>query len=117
MQAKQAKIRGTFAALLCLSLVVWSVLPTYSHAPAVFETIQDHLQMVEDHGHSHGFEEDLIWAMHGHSHDAADHDHGQAFLLSLCGPALDPTVKEVRRTLLSSSGSSRQFPIDRPPRA
>lgn len=46
--------RRALSALLCLSLVVWSVVPAASHAPAVFETIQDHLEMIADHGHSHG---------------------------------------------------------------
>jgi len=73
-------VRRLFAVLTCVALVVWSVTPSFTHAPAVFETIQDHMEMVENHGHSHGFVEDLHWAMHGHSHDAADHDHNQAFL-------------------------------------
>ena len=103
-------------ALLCLSLALWSVLPSFAHTPSLIETVQDHAEMIEDHGHSHGLEEDLIWAMHGHSHDAADHDHGQAFILSLGEPALDPAAKEVRRNLQSYTGPSRQFPIDRPPR-
>src|SRR6056297_4290235 len=72
--------RQAFAAVLCLSLVVWSVVPAATHVPTVFETIQDHLEMIADHGHSHGFEEDLYWAMHGHRPDVADHDHSQAFL-------------------------------------
>lgn len=72
--------RQAFAALLCLSLFVWSTTPAATHAPTVFETIQDHLAMAADHGHSQGFQEDLYWAMHGHSHDVADHYHSQALL-------------------------------------
>ena len=72
--------RQAFAALLCLSLFVWSTTPAATHAPTVFETIQDHLVMAADHGHSHGFQEDLYWAMRGHSHDVADHYHSQALL-------------------------------------
>ncbi len=104
-------------AVLCLALVVWSVTPSFSHAPAIFETIQDHLEMVEDHGHSHGFEEDLFWAMHGHSHDVADHDHNQAFLSS--GPSTAPElhIGEAWRRLASANGPTRKFRIDRPPRA
>ena len=80
MATERAVFQQIMGAVLCLSLVVWSVLPSFTHAPTVFETIQDHLLMVEDHGHSHWFEEDLYWAMHGHSHDVPDHDHNQAFL-------------------------------------
>ena len=68
-------LKGVLAVLMCLALIVWSAVPSFTHSPAIFETIQDQLEMVEDHGHSHGFEEDLYWAMHGHSHDTADHDH------------------------------------------
>lgn len=104
-------------ALLCLSLVVWSVMPTTTHTPAVIETIQDHLEMIADHGHSHGFEEDLYWAMHGHSHDVADHDHNQAYLMP--GRSSEPSA-EYRKPWLriaSTNGPTRHFRIDRPPRA
>lgn len=109
--------RQAFAAVLCLSLVVWSVMPAATHAPAVFETIQDHLEMTADHGHSHGFEEDLYWAMHGHSHDAADHDHSQA-LISF-GDRTHPVsaYRDAWRMRGSPDGSHRNFRIERPPRA
>lgn len=73
-------IRQVVAGLLCLSLLLWSVQPSGNHAPTVIKTVQEHLEMIAEHGHSHGFEEDLIWAMHGHSHDEADHDHNQLAL-------------------------------------
>jgi hypothetical protein len=99
--------RQAFAALLCLSLVVWSVMPTATHTPTVFETI----------GHSHGFEEDLYWAMHGHSHDVADHDHSQAFLA--LGDRSHPTsaYRDVWRLKASPGGGHHTFRIERPPRA
>lgn len=50
------------------------------HLPRLAMVLADHAQMIAEHGHSHGLEEDLAWAMHGHSHDKADHDHGQAGL-------------------------------------
>lgn len=85
----QARIAGKWtewmqrglAALLCLCLVFWSSQPVTSHIPDVVATIQDHAEMIETHGHSHGFEEDLAWALHGHSHDVADHDHSPALLV------------------------------------
>jgi hypothetical protein len=114
------RIKGTaqrfFACLLCAALLIWSVTPSFTHAPKVFETIQDHLEMVADHGHSHGLEEDLYWVMHGHSHDVADHDHSLAFLLSGYKALDDPLAEDSWRTTLSTHGPSRQFRIDRPPR-
>ncbi|MFC3613000.1 hypothetical protein ACFORG_04445 [Lutimaribacter marinistellae] len=109
--------KQAFTALLCLSLVFWSVIPAATHTPAVFETIQDHLEMIADHGHSHGFEEDLYWAMHGHSHDVADHDHSQA-LLAL-GDRSHPTsaYRDARRLKASPGGGHHTFRIERPPRA
>ena len=106
-----------FAALLCISLVVWSVVPSATHAPTVFETIQDHREMIADHGHSHGFEEDIYWAMHGHNHDAADHDHSQAYLVF--GTGSDPVIeyRDAWRLKASPGGVHRAFRIERPPRA
>ena len=108
--------RQALMALLCLSLVVWSVMPTTTHTPAVFETIQGHLEMVANHGHSHGFEEDLYWAMHGHSHDMADHDHSQAFLTPSRDTERSENFSETWLRINSASGPTRQFRIDRPPR-
>lgn len=110
-------VRQAFAVLLCLSLMVWSVMPTMSHTPTVVETIQDHLEMIADHGHSHGFKEDLYWAMHGHSHDVADHDHNQPFFASGCGSDPVTAHRDAWRLRASPGGSDRRFRIERPPRA
>ena len=117
MKVTTDTLRRLFAALTCLALIVWSVTPSFTHAPTVFETIQDHLEMVESHGHLHGFEEDLYWAMHGHSHDVADHDHNQAFLTHNRGAEPYSEFSKPRLRIASSNGPSRQFRIDRPPRA
>lgn len=109
-------VKRLFAMLPCLALVVWSVMPSFTHAPTVFETIHEHLEMVEDHGHSHGFEEDLYWAMHGHSHDLADHDHTQAFLNPSRSTEPSGAFSEIWLRTTSISGPSRHFRIDRPPR-
>lgn len=109
--------KSVLAALMCLALIVWSAVPSFTHSPAVLETIQDHMEMVEDHGHSHGFEEDLYWAMHGHSHDTADHDHNPAYLLTGGNADPAPETNKVRRPSVSQTGPFRKFRIDRPPRA
>ena len=109
--------RHAFAAVLCLSLVVWSMVPAATHAPTVFETIEDHLEMIADHGHSHGFEEDLYWAMHGHSHDAADHDHSQALLVLGDRSPLAPGYRDAWRPKASPGEGHHSFRIERPPRA
>ena len=106
----------TVAAMLSLSLVLWSVAPTSTHTPAVFEVIHDHLEMIADHGHSHGLEEDLYWAMHGHSHDVADHDHSQAFLSTSHRTVPVAVFSETRLRVGAENGPSRHFRIDRPPR-
>lgn len=109
-------MKRLFAMLTCMALIVWSVMPSFSHAPTVFETIQDHLELVESHGHSHGFAEDIYWAMHGHSHDMADHDHNQAYISKL--PRTEPvaTVSPLWLQIATSGGPTRHFRIDRPPR-
>ena len=76
MQTWRTLGRQVLAAVICLSVAIWSVLPTATHVPIVLETLQDHAEMIATHGHSHGLAEDLSWALHGHSHDEMDHDHG-----------------------------------------
>lgn len=108
--------KGAFAALLTLSILMWSVMPATSHAPAVFETLQEHAEMVAEHGHSHGLEEDLYWAMHGHSHDSADHDHSPAVLSLAPSPEPFAGYRDLWRLPVSADGPHRVFPIKRPPR-
>lgn len=109
--------RGAFAALLTLSLVVWSVAPAAAHAAAVFETLRDHAGMIADQGHSHGFEEDLFAALHGHSHDAADHDHSEAMPTPGAGHAAAAVHGDIRRLPRPRAGPARLSRIERPPRA
>ena len=105
------------AAVICMSVAVWSILPTVNHVPSVLETLQDHAEMIAAHGHSHGLAEDLSWALHGHSHDAMDHDHNQAFLtVSHDDRAMDHGADRWRFHP-APDRQSHVFRIDRPPRA
>lgn len=106
-----------FIAMLCLMLFFWSLLPPSHHTPKIAETVADHIEMIADHGHSHGFVEDLFWAMHGHSHDVAEHDHSQVFLI--LGSKLDRSVIAQDNWSFSTLDvrESLRFSIDRPPRA
>lgn len=102
--------------LACVALTVWTAVPSTAHVPKVIETLQEHAEMVASHGHSHGLEEDIIWAMHGHSHDAADHDHTQAVF----------TQTHTSNVLFEARAAWRGFPevhwapplyrLERPPR-
>lgn len=104
-------------ALLCLSLLCWSILPSLSHVPRIAETLNEHAQMIADHGHSHGFQEDLLWALHGHSHDAVDHDHSPALAVMAASGGIWPAAQDAWRLRASQSGPHRIFRIERPPRA
>jgi len=104
-------------ALLCLAIIVWSAMPVTSHAPVIFETLQEHMEMVAEHGHSHGLEEDLAWAMHGHSHDSADHDHSQAVLTHSLTSQPFEGYRTAWRLRPTQAPPSTQFRIERPPRA
>lgn len=109
--------RNAVAALLCLSLIVWAITPVPTHTPTILETIQDHIEMIAEHGHAHGFEEDLFWAIHGHGHDAADHAHDHGFLaLGGLAASLDITG-EAWRMGASPGDPGHTFRIERPPRA
>lgn len=116
MHEGQAMVRSVTVALLCLSLAVWAALPSFTHAPSIVETIQDHLEMVEEHGHSHGLEDDLFWALHGHGHDVVDHDHNQAFLMSSMGTGAFTGPCETWRRPLSNHCPWTRFRIHKPPR-
>lgn len=116
MRKFRALMRNGLTSFLCLSFVLWSAMPSVNHIPSVLDTVQAHFEMIEDHGHSHGLEEDLFWALHGHAHDKADHDHTQAFFLLGNESVLTIKYAETWQIKASETGPSRQFRIDRPPR-
>lgn len=109
--------KAAFAMVICVAVLVWSVMPTTSHAPAVLDVLQEHAEMIAEHGHSHGLEEDILWAMHGHNHDSVDHDHSQAVVPC---PNLSPQPLEIYKTAWRLSAATanplRIHQIERPPR-
>ena len=111
------RLRSVLCALLVLSLGLWSALPASTHAPTIFETIHEHLEIAAGHGHTHGLEEDLAWALHGHDHDAADHDHSQAILALPHGAGRPVSVSSLGWRPAARNGPGRAFRIERPPRA
>lgn len=101
--------------LLCLSLGVWSVAPSVSHAPAIADAAELYAELVADHGHDHGFAADVMWAMHGHSHDAADHDHNPATLVRGGETSIRLAVSKRRASVPACLTSDSLFRLERPP--
>lgn len=108
--------QGALAAAVCLSLVVWSLAPSTSHIPSVFQVVAEQTEMIAKHGHSHGVEEDVIWALHGHSPDVADHDHSQAMLSPASDSHLLTGFRDMGRQRASWDGPHQVYLIERPPR-
>lgn len=117
MQRRWTNGRQIIAALLCLSLTVWSFLPSVSHVPKIADVLEEHAQTVADHGHSHGLQEDLLWALHGHSHDADSHDHSPALMLHPDRISIIRVPRDAWHLRPSLSGPHRVFRIERPPRS
>ncbi len=111
------RFRRGLTVLVALSVMLWSIAPIPLHTPTLLQTLEDHAAFVAEHGHSHGFEEDIAAAMHGHSQGMADHDHGTAALTF--GP--ENTTPTPMRALLYppplDAIPELNSRIDRPPRA
>ena len=105
-----------FKLVLMVSFVTFSVMSSMYHAPSVSDEIEAHLAMTTEHGHSHGLEEDLLRAMHGHSHDVYDHDHSTVWL-ALSSSTLGVDRRDSWQPAVSEQKSSLTFLIERPPRA
>ena len=103
--------------MLCMMLFFWSLLPPSHHTPKIAATVADHIEMIADHGHSHGFVEDVLWAMHGHSHDVADHDHSQVFLVLGSKSERSAVTRDNWTLVATDVRATFRFEIDRPPRA
>ena len=116
MRLSKTFTRHVLIATLLVSIFAWSVVPATAHAPKAVEAIQEHLQMVSDHGHSHATDKDIYWMVHGHSHDAADHDHSHALLLLQVRAASCDPVSDHWRLCPFLTADSLKSRIERPPR-
>ena len=104
------------AVALCLCISVWAVLPTPLHVPSTIEIIEQHAEIIAEHGHSHDLEEDIFWALHGHGPDVAEHDHGAATLTVPPRPQIFPLPRDAAHLLVSVEKPWIGFGIERPPR-
>lgn len=97
------------AALLVLSVAVWSVLPSMAHVPQA-------PAMIAEHGHAHGIDAPLFGTQHDHGPEALDHDHSQA--LAVSGPRSDAMTggRDAWRLRPTLDGPHQVFRIERPPR-
>ncbi|WP_054463519.1 hypothetical protein [Phaeobacter sp. 11ANDIMAR09] len=110
-------LRRMLLSVACFGLIIWTLAPSTAHVPQLVEPLQEHVEMITSHGHSHGLEEEMMWAMHGHSHDAADHDHTQAALFPAQITQTSFDARAAWRGRLSGRWSSLLYRLDRPPRA
>lgn len=115
MKIVRPNLRNFIAFAVVLSFAVWSVSPNTAHVPTVLETIEEHLEMVEEHGHSHGFEEDLLWALHGHAHDVTDHDHSSLNLVFAKADLFNADADDWHVSLPDNK-ASLSYRIKRPPK-
>ncbi|APX90800.1 hypothetical protein BV394_14665 [Brevirhabdus pacifica] len=118
MTMARAFARHFVALVLCLGLVTWLVMPSASHAPKVVEALSLQAEILAEHGHVHDLDRDVVWALHGHGHDGADHDHSPAMMAA--PPRAHRPFRSHRaewRLRPGPKGPTMAFLIERPPRA
>ena len=91
-------------------------MPTPPHVPSIIETLEQHAEINAEHGHSHGLEEDIFWALHGHGPDVAEHDHGAATLAVPPIAQIFPLPRDAAHRLSAVEKAWIGFGIERPPR-
>ncbi len=111
------KMRRICIAILCLTITIWCVAPAPLHQPVTTESLLQQAEMIADHGHTHGPEENLYHVLHGHSHDVAEHDHSIAIMptLNMAQLTINP-IALVRREF-PPENPWHVFPFERPPRS
>jgi hypothetical protein len=91
-------------------------MPTPPHDTSIIEIIEQHAEMIAEHGHSHGLAEDIFWALHGHGPDVAEHDHGAATLTVPPRAQLFSLLGDSAPLLSAMAKPWIAFGIERPPR-
>ena len=108
--------RRACAVVVCFAIALWAAIPVPPHVPTVLETVQEHAAFIAEHGHSHGFEEDLAAAIHGHSHDAMEQDNSVATLNFTPRLHIFCSGLDLVRPPPSGACSGLALRIERPPR-
>ena len=101
---------------LCLAVAVWSLKAPLRHDPAQILDQISIAQQTAEHGHAHGEAADMIWSQHGHSHDAADHDHNSALTPAPGGLSLHSPAAARHLTAGPGFAPPPIFAIEHPPR-
>jgi hypothetical protein len=91
-------------------------MPIPPHVESIIETLEQHAELIAEHGHSHGLAEDIFWALHGHGPDVAEHDHGAATLTVPPKPRIFTLPRDAAHLLVSAEKPWIGFGIERPPR-
>ena len=117
MRRGRAAARGALVALLCIAFAGWAAKPDLAQLPKLTAVLEDQARMVAEHGHAHGVEEDIFWALHGHPHDAADHEHGTEILPSVAATPAAPGHGRAGGPRPARDGPMPVFRLERPPRA
>ncbi len=75
-------LRLALALLLSVYIATWSTVYSVGHTSFIISDLQHHLHSedVSDHNHIHSEAENIWWALHGHDHDQADHDHSTFYI-------------------------------------
>lgn len=101
---------------LCLAVAAWSLKAPLRHDPGQALIQQSIAEQAAEHGHAHGEAADLLWSQHGHSHDAADHDHNSALTPASNGLALQIPAADRHQAAGPGFAPPPLFAIEHPPR-
>ena len=101
---------------LCVSVAFWSLNGATRHDPAQMAAQAEKQTEIADHGHSHGEALDLIWTLHGHAHDTADHDHNSALTPAPVSLAFQSVSRQLAPLTDRAASPPPSFGFERPPR-
>lgn len=87
------------------------------HEPSdIMQILADHQADIERHGHAHEDIGDLLAHVHGHAHDAAEHDHNVMFMPPRVDAAPWASAGKDRWLVDNTQRQYATFDLERPPR-
>lgn len=82
----------------------------------VAELLAEHQAEIEDHGHSHDDNVDILHIFQGHAHEMADHDHNTAYLSPKRGLGFIAPSSATWSLIEIAASDRSAHDLDRPPR-
>jgi hypothetical protein len=92
------------------------VMSTPSNILSIIVYLEKNAELIANHERSHGIPKGIFWALRGHNHDVAKHDHGTSMFSRPPRVQVNLRPRDIEYAIVSLESPWIEIRIERPPR-